>query len=406
VTNPPRRPLPRLLAAAVAALALSLVPALPASAAPVVSEVPDGIFIGAIIEYDGLLYTGDGVNLRTFDGTTFTTVPGAPSAPQAFVEYLGDLWMLAGSTSDPTLWQFDGTTFTEWVDAAGQPVVIGGRLYFVAVDPVTSGRSLGWIDGTTMTIPPASPSNVSEIALGPTGGVVFTATTARTLWTFDGSATFTELPAPAAPVDVNELTLIGSRLFLDGEETAGGDNTAFTWDGTAFTKLGASGGGAKDSGCFLEYAGALYYGADDGTRRMFTADPAVAGSETAVVPSIPGGCPRYVATDGTFYLQAQGTGANPTLHTWDGTTLTELDSVGSGPSDFVEYGGKIYFVAQPVSETPALFVLEDVTAPVVPAAPTLPNTGATVSWWLIGVAALLVGGGVGILAFRGRRRRA
>ncbi len=406
MTNPPRRPLSRLLAAAVAALALSLVPVLPASAAPVVSEVPDGIFIGAIIEYDGLLYTGDGVNLRTFDGSTFTTVPGAPSAPEAFVEYLGDLWMLAGSTGDLSLWRFDGTTFTDFGSAAGQPVVLGGRLYFIAIDPLTFERVVAWTDGSTTTIVPASPTNVGEIALGPTGELVFTATTARTLWTFDGTATFTERAAPAAPVDISELTLLGSRILFDGEQTAGDDSTAFAWDGTAFTKLGASGGGAKDSGCFREYAGTLYYGADDGTRRMFTADPAVAGSETAVVPAIPGGCPRYVATDGTFYLQAQGTGGNPTLHTWDGTTLTELDSVGDFPSDFVEYGGKIYFVAQPVSETPALFVLEDVTPPVVPAAPTLPNTGATVSWWLIGVAALLVGGGVGILAFRGRRRRA
>lgn len=398
-----RRPFARAAVTALAVAALVLGASAPAQAAPVVSEVPDGIFIDSIIEYDGLLYTGDGIRLRTFDGTTFTTVAGAPSAPHNFVEYLGDLWMLAGSTSDPSLWRFDGTTFTEIGPAVGQPVVIAGRLYFISVDPGTGDRFLAWTDGAAVTIPPGSPDDVGEIALGPTGGVVLTATVTRILLTFDGVATFAAVPHAGAPTDIDGVRTLGGRLFFDGQEAGSPDGTAYTWDGAAFTKLGVPGGGATDAGCFLEYAGALYYGANDGARRMFTADPAVAGSEAAVVPTIPAGCPRYVATDGTFYLQAQGTGGDATLHTWDGTTLTELDSVGDFPGDFVEYGGKIYFVAQPVSETPALFVLEDVTS--TPTAPTLPATGAQVSWWLIAVAALLVGGGVGILAFRGRRRR-
>jgi hypothetical protein len=406
VTDPRRRTFPRVLTTAVAVLALSLAPALPASAAPVVSEVPDGVFVDAIIEYDGLLYTGDGVNLRTFDGTTFTTVPGAPSAPHNFVEYLGDLWMLAGSTSDPSLWRFDGTTFTEIAPVTGQPVVIGGRLYLITVDPGTGDRFLAFHDGTALTSPPSSPNDVGEIAAGPAGVVVLTASADRTLWTFDGTSTFAEVPHAGAPVNADSLTTVSGRLLFEGQETAGDDDTAYAWDGAAFTKLGASGGGAVDPGCFFDYDGALYYAANDGTRRLFTANPTTAGSEAAVTPSIPSGCLRFLAADGTLYLQAQGTGGNATLHTWDGTTLTELDSVGDFPGDFVEYGDKIYFVAQPTSETPALFVLEDVVTPTTPTVPTLPPTGDEVSPVLFVLAAALVLGGVGVLVARGSRRRA
>jgi LPXTG-motif cell wall-anchored protein len=393
----------RAVAAALAAGALILGSALPAHAAPVVSEVAGGELISSLVEYQGLLYLGSEAGLQSYDGTTFTVIPGAPESPRNFVEYLGDLWMIGGDVTTPgdaVLWRFDGTTFTSIYPASGQPFVSGGLLYHVGLDPVLGERHLVWQDGVaTVFPPPGDPADVSEVAAGPNGEIVLTAGATRSLLVFDPVAT-TFTPVAGSPVNVDQLSTVGGALVFDGQVTAGDPDTAYSWDGTTVTSLGA----AEDPICFVADGGALYYGADDGATRLFSAIPGVAASEAVVSPDVPMGCPRYVATDGTFYLQAQGTGGNPTLHTWDGATLTELDSVGDFPRGLTEYGGKIYFTAQPISETPALFVLEDVTP--TPAAPTLPDTGGQVSWWLLAVAALLLAGGAGILVAEGSRRRA
>lgn len=406
MTTSRRRSFPRVLAAAAAVLTLSLAPALPAHAAPVVSEVPGGFLVGSLVEYQGLLYGGSETGLQSFDGTTFATIPGAPESPRDFVEHLGDLWFVGGDLTGPTptLWRFDGTTPTQVEPLARNPVLIGGLLYFELGDGL-GGWVLASTDGTTTSPAPASPTDVSSLAAGPNGEIVYTSGSPRMLWTFDGTATHAPVMHAGAPSDVDGVNLLAGAgaLAFAAAENPGDDETAYLWDGTAFTKLGASGGGAIDPGCFLLHAGVIHYGANDGTRRMFSATPGVAGSELPVTPTIPAGCPRFVATDGTFYVQAQGTGGDPTLHTWDGTTLTELDSVGDFPDDFVEYGGKLYFTAQPISETPALFVLEDVTT--TPTAPTLPPTGGEVSPGVVVIAAALLLGGAGILLLARRRRR-
>jgi hypothetical protein len=406
VTTSRRRSFPRVLAAAAAVLTLSLAPALPAHAAPVVSEVPGGFLVSSLVEYQGLLYGGSEAGLQSFDGTTFATIPGAPESPRDFVEYLGDLWFVGGDLTGatPTLWRFDGTTPTQVEPLARNPVLVGGLLYVELGDGV-GGWVLASTDGTTMTPTPASPTDVSSLAAGPNGEVVYTSGSPRMLWTFDGTATHAQVMHAGAPLDVYGTMSLPGALLFGAQENAGDDDTAYMWDGAVFTKLGASGGGAIDPGCFVLDSGVLFYSANDGARRMFSATPGVAASEVATTPNAPQGCPRYIATDGTFYLQALGVGGgDPTLHTWDGTTLTELDTVGDFPTDFVEYNGKLYFTAQPISETPALFVLEDVTT--TPTGPLLPPTGGEVSPALLVVAGALVLGGVGILAVRGVRRRA
>ena len=392
----------RALAAGLGAVALVLGSALPAHAAPVVSEVPGGELVASLTEYQGLLYLGSEAGLQSYDGTTFTTIPGAPESPRDFVEYLGDLWMVGGPVTTPALasvWRFDGTTVTQYEVFGRSPVVVGADLYFILGNAL-GDSFLARTDGTTTTVDAGSPSNVVRIARDPNGTIALVAGASRTLWTYDG-ATFVEEVLPGAPVNVDQLQTLAGAVVFDGQAILGDPDAAYTFDGTAIARLGAAVGAATDVGCFLENGGALYYGGNDGTRRMFSAVAAVAATEAPVTPTVPAGCPRYVATDGTFYLQAQGTGGNPTLHTWDGTTLTELDSVGDFPNGLLEYGGKIYFTGQPITETPALFVLADVAT--TPTAPTLPDTGGQVSWWLLAVAAMLLAGGAGILVVQGRR---
>lgn len=388
----------RALATALAAGALVLGSSLPAHADPVVSQVVGGELVASITEYNGLLYLGSEAGLQSYDGTTFTTIPGSPESPRDFVEYLGDLWMIGGPVTDADaaeLWRFDGTSISQYAADGRDPVVVGSMLYFLS--GTVGSELLTHTDGTTTVVEAGPPIDVKEIALAPTGDVALTVGASRLLWTFDGT-TFTQVLPVGAPVNVDGLRTLSGVLAFDGQATAGDDDTAYTWDGTAFTQLGT----ADLASCFVEDAGTLYYVGNDGTSRMFSATVSVAASEAPVTPTIPSGCPQYVASDGTFYLRAQGTGGNPTLHTWDGTTLTELDSVGDIPTGLIEYVGKIYFSAQATSETPSLFVLEDVTS--TPTAPTLPATGAQVSWWLLAVAALLLAGGAGILVVQGRRR--
>lgn len=392
----------RALATALAAAALVLGTTLPAHADPVVSQVTGGELVASITEYQGLLYLGSEAGLQSYDGTTFTTIAGAPESPRDFVEYLGDLWMVGGPLTTPTaasLWRFDGTTITQYALYGRNPVVIGADLYFIAGTPL-GDTFLGRTDGTTTTVDPGSPDDVVRIARDPNGLIALVADPERTFWTYDG-ATFVERTLPGTLENVDQLQTLAGAVVFDGQVTAGADDTAYTWDGSATAKLGV----ADDVGCFLEDAGLLYYLGDDGTSRMFSATVGSAASESAVTPTIPAGCPRYIGSDGTFYLQAKVTpAANPTLHIWDGATLTELSSDADFPVQFIEYNGKIYFSAQPISETPQLFVLEDIT-PAAPTGPLLPPTGGEISWWLIPVAALLVLGGAGVLVVRGIRRR-
>ena len=394
-----RRPFVRALATALAVGALVLGSSLPAHADPVVSQVVGGELVASITEYNGLLYLGSEAGLQSYDGTTFTTIPGAPESPRDFVEYLGELWMVGGPVTTPadaSLWRFDGTMITQYEVFGRSPVIVGADLYFILGNALGDGF-LARTDGTTTTVDAGSPIDVVRIARDPNGLIALVAGPARTLWTYDG-ATFVEELLPGAPVNVDQLQTLAGTVVSDGQAILGDPDAAYTFDGAAFARLGP----ATDVGCFLENGGALYYGGNDGTRRMFSAIAGVAATEAPITPTLPAGCPRYVATDGTFYLQAQGTGGNPTLHTWDGTTLTELDSVGDFPVGLIEYGGKIYFSGQALTETPQLFVLEDIT-PAAPAGPLLPPTGAQVSWWLLAVAAALLAGGVGILVVQWRR---
>lgn len=411
MTHPRRRSIARVVASAAASLALALGVALPASASSVATLVPGSVGFQQIVAWNGLLYGGTDQGLSAFDGTTMTLVPGSPTSPSEFVEYDGDLWMIAQETGggDNSLWRYDGSVFEEFVAGAAllQPPVVApdGLLYLVTAAEVAPGvfdTFLTSTDGTqagTFAVP-ASPNDVGVIALDPNGFLVLTAGADETLWTYDGVAVFAAVTLGGDPVQIPALwTLPASGVVaFPGEETATpGTTYAYVWDGATVQRYGS----ATSPWGFVEYLGAVYYVANDGGERLMSATPSVAGSEAAVTPSIPGGYPDRVL-GGVLYLSAENAAGDNTPHTFDGTTLTELTPAVRGGWSFTEYGGDLYFLAQIASETPGLWRLDESSG--VPAAPTLPPTGFEVSPLLIAVAAVLVVGGAVILVVARHRR--
>jgi hypothetical protein len=99
---------------------------------------------GSWIEFGGLLYVtvdaGDGTYaLNTFDGTTFTPLPGSPANARNFVIWNGQLFF-SGLNGDDRweIYSFDGTTFEKRTDVHDsinlQELVVGtdNELFFTA----------------------------------------------------------------------------------------------------------------------------------------------------------------------------------------------------------------------------------------------------------------------------------
>jgi len=372
------------------------------------------------VEYNGLLYVtvyagGDNFPLESFDGSSFSVLPGSPNNAQNFVVWNGELFF--SGLNDSGLWEiysFDGTTFTAATDIHNslnpEQLVVGAdnELFFTADNPIHGGVTLyatfsagvtlsGAIDAYARTtadainglvffnnwvwftaynddVPSLERANNTETNEVGTGlscdaGLVWNGALYRTcsndvlgehLWVLTaGDALYAVAHSPLSP---RELTPFDGKLYFlaqgSGEETA-----LYSFDGSVFT----------------EWVGGP----------VLPAELTVVGDTLMM----------------SFGLSKETTDDGISL--FDGAAFTEMRSSVHGASLLMSYAGSLYFSGVLDPTDPYTFWR---ISPVDPSAAALASTGVSAGATSVSVISGLIAGGMllaglGALALRRRSLR-
>jgi LPXTG-motif cell wall-anchored protein len=219
--------------------------------------------------YDGVNYYG-----HTYDGATFTQIPGTQTNPEEFTPYAGDLFFSAYNNDDSkySLYRWDGTVAVPAVpvgspDDPNSLTVMGPNLFFAADSGVLPGDPdvLWATDGATFeeTSPPQDVFGLAVID-GPTLVLTGDQGGASAIYTSDGMSP--PVLVPGSPSNAYGATQLGDLVYLSASN--GGDNVAWIWDGDAtFTPLPGSPSFPES---FLEFSGTVYFsGYVDGTYALY-----------------------------------------------------------------------------------------------------------------------------------------
>jgi ELWxxDGT repeat protein len=289
------------------------------------------------------LWASDGTDAGTTALTTFGRFPGAILGSTAVVG--GDLYFTAldPDGSAAALWVTDGTAAgTRLVKDGFDPLppyvysltASGGLLYFVANDGVNGyelWRSDGTADGTFMVkdINPggdASPAGLTDV----NGTLYFTAddgTDGQQLWKTDGTEAGTTMVTVINPggSGIHDLTAVSSTLYFGANDGSNGDQL-WKSDGTAagtslVAVINPFGDAAPQD--LVNVGGELYFTADDGTngRQLWKSDGTAAGTSLVAVinPFGDSDAHQLTAVGGRlFFIASDGTDPDE-IWTSDGT---------------------------------------------------------------------------------------
>lgn len=305
--------------------------------------------------------------------TSVSTVAGAPDSPFDYVEYDGLLYFAAIAEGDiySSLFSYDGTTFTS---IPGSPTgingltVFGGKLVISAVDDIDNppfDYVLSTYDGSTFA--PVAGGFVSPNDFVEAGGVLFfQADVAGTwgVWQFDGT-TASAVPG-AAGTSPSALSEFGGKLYFNGDAdpTPGESCTLFSYDPAGVSPAAPVAGAPFEPGPLVAFDGLAYFGAAAG---MFTFDGVSTFTPVQVAPAeAPFGLTVF---DGALYFSSyDGTDYVPFVYS-NGVTTRVPGGIGTETSDYAEYNGALYFLGFSGGDV-VLAVIQGGVATVVPGAPT------------------------------------
>jgi hypothetical protein len=389
----------------VAALASALAGAVPAQAtttAPVlVAGAPTNPL--AFTEYNGLLYfaaiaEGDAYSsLFSYDGSTFTSIPGSPQGVNALVVYNGELIVTAvddinNPPFDSVMFSYDGSTFTQIPGGFVSPndyVEAGGVLFFQA--DVSGSWGVWQFDGTT-TSPVSGAAGVSPSYLSEYNGILYfngdadpTPGEAYTLFSYDPAGVSPAAAVTGAPAEPSEL------VAFDGLAYFGTDSGIYSFDGVStFTAINTA--PAVSVGALTVFDGALYFSGSDG---VDSTTYVYSGGVTTVVPGgIPTETVRYVEFDGALYFLGFDDSVPAVCFIQSGTASCMHGSP-QYAFYFTVFQGKLYFTADvPDEDRGGMYVIT---------AAALASTGTDVLAPGLLALALLAIGATTLVATRARR---
>jgi hypothetical protein len=321
--------------------------------------------------------------LFTYDGSTITQVPGALTTPNDFVS-IGDVAYFQASVADLwQVWQYDGTSTSVVAGTDVDPAQLStynGKLYFRGDTDPTPATS-----ETLFSYDPATPlvaaAPVSGAPAGATELVAYNGLAyygaAGTLYSFDGTSAFTPITiAPAT--DPYGLTVFDGALYFTAGD--GGDTNVYSYAAGVTTKVP---GAITETLRYVEYDGGLYYlGFADGTPTMNV----IRDGAVSVVPGSPEYTFGMTVFDGKLYFAGDTADASSVMYVLESTADPEPTDPG------------------PSNPGPSTVVPDDIVEPTT-AGPTLAATGSDP--WLPGLVALaLLAAGAAVVVVGARVRRA
>lgn len=366
--------------------------------------VREAITRGDTVYLNGTSTTEPGMSLWEFDGSAFTEVPGSSVGPYQLVSAEDAVYFIGSSTvnnNQSTVWSYDGSGLTEYdVNAPSYLTALpGGGIALAGGNPALP--TLHTLIGGVLAEVPNSPQSVRGVAVA--NGTLFVSggTSPQSLFEFTAPSTFDEVPD--SDVYPSGFSVVGDTLYFPG---SGGlyrfgpaDSGATLITGT-MTPLSSS---------VTEAAGELYFSgwSLSNTTLLYS----IAGGAAVPVPGAPDAVWSVGGVGDVLYFAATPDGTNDIfqnlLYAFDGTSFVQVPGAARDPRGFFEFGGEVYFTAQVEGRTntfgswPSLFRLGVESAPT-GAAPALAATGADASIAIGFAALLLLAGGVAV----GIRRRA
>jgi hypothetical protein len=352
-------PFARVALTAAVTATMTLVVALPASAATTdpkpIPGAPD--YVRSLINIDDVLYFagGDGY-LGTYDGSSFTLYdrPGDPSEVFPGVELGDDIVMQADAiNSYGRFWTFDRTTevFTEWGNTTDGPLIptdfvaTNGVAYFAATDGTFSTDALWKFDGTTVT-EIAGATALGDVATF-NGDVYMNADGVLTVY-HPGTNTFTTDPAVLTP---EQFTEYGGKLYWVAYPS--GDQTLYEFTpGTNTTRVFDQPGDPVDPESLSVANGLLYLSGFDGSvGRMLSFD----GSTFTAYPGAPIYPYGFTGFDGKVFFGGS-VGSDTLLHWFDPATGTFHNfATPDEPFGFTVLGDRMFF---PIDDGDGLWFIQ------------------------------------------------
>ena len=275
-------------------------------------------------------------------------VVGAPASTSSYYVHNGALFLSGVAEGDvySSLFSFDGTTFTQ---VPGSPVgptqfhTLGDELIFEAIVDINALPSYSYglftYDGTTITQVPGpfeSPNDFVSIGgvayfLASVGGVF-------ELWQYDGS---TASPVAGGTVDPRYLSTYNGKLYFEGDTdpTPGEARTLFSYDpatpGTPAAPIAGAPVGASE---LVAYDGLAYFGADGS---LYSFDGASTFAAVDLTPATSAGA--LTVFDGALYFTG-GTSGFGNVFSYKGGTVTEVPGAVTETVHYTEYNGSLYYL--------------------------------------------------------------
>jgi hypothetical protein len=332
--------------------------------------------VSGFTEFNGLMYlsgVAPGENYSTlfsFDGTTFTQIPGSPVGVsemhvlggQLVFEAIEDINALPSYSY--RLFTFDGSAITQVPGVLTTPndfVSIGDVAYFQA--SVADVWQVWQYDGTTASV--VAGSDVEPSHLSSYNGKLYfegdtdpTPATSNTLFSYDPATPLAPAaPVPGAPADATELVSYNGLAYY------GAGGTLYSYDGDlAFTPISIA--PAADPFGLTVFDGALYFTASEGN------DTNVYSYAAGVTAKIPGAVTetlKYVEYDGGLYYLGFADGL-PTMNVIQNGAVSVVPGSPQYTFGMTVFDGKLYFSGDTADASSVMYVLES-TADPVPATP-------------------------------------
>ena len=324
---------------------------------------------------DTELWRTDGTEAGTF--LLRDIVTGAESSdPSEFVNMGGVAYFVAQGSGGEGLWRSDGTpdgTYRVRGDAGFRSpyhlTVVGDRLFMSAYSPGFYEElwvSDGTFAGTNMVLDISPEYDSSPSSLTAHDGKLYfyagDGVNGRELWTSDGTAAGTAMVEDINPSSGSEtwgpMFSINGLLYFKADDGAHGDGP-WRSDGTAEGTYMLADVSVGYEDMVFAAAGSNVMFSVRGT--VWRTDGTVAGTQDAGLPAKLYDLKSVAAgVVGSGYWQGSGNELTLTNGTPEGTLLREImdGTASSGPDQFLEIGGRIYFVANTAQFGRELLVLD------------------------------------------------